>query len=93
MISHRPQRGFAVAQEHRGHRDMNCRLVFKTVQANVKLEDLVQYYSSLPNPSILGAADFISERNRYSYFCAEPVEIFEFKHSDEKPFEKLKGQF
>jgi len=67
-----------------------CRLISKQLSAKVELQRLVQYYSSLKNPSILGAADFDSERNRYSYFCAEPVEIFEFKNSGEKPFEKLK---
>jgi para-aminobenzoate synthetase component 1 len=63
-----------------------CRLIFKQLSAKVELQNLVQYYSSLKNPSILGAADFDSERNRYSYFCAEPVEIFEFNNSD--PVEK-----
>ncbi|MCE5340090.1 MAG: anthranilate synthase component I family protein [Planctomycetaceae bacterium] len=69
---------------------MNCRLVSKIVQSHICLQNLVKYYSSLSNPSILGGADFVSERNRYSYFCAEPVEIFEFNNHDEKPFENLK---
>jgi para-aminobenzoate synthetase component 1 len=68
-----------------------CRLVFKKVQANVKLQNLVQYYSSLSNPSILGGAEYNSQRNRYSYFAAEPVEIFEFLADGEKPFEKLRA--
>jgi len=67
-----------------------CRLVFKKVQANVKLQNLIQYYSTLSNPSILGGAEFNSSRNRYSYFAAEPVEIFEFLADGEKPFEKLR---
>jgi para-aminobenzoate synthetase component I len=66
-----------------------CRLVFKKVSANVKLQNLIRYYSSLTNPSILGGAEFNSERNRYSYFAAEPLEIFEFFSNEEKPFEKL----
>ncbi|MGD0785728.1 MAG: anthranilate synthase component I family protein [Sedimentisphaerales bacterium] len=67
-----------------------CRLVFKKVQANVKLQNLIQYYSTLSNPSILGGAELDSQRNRYSYFAAEPVEIFEFFSNEEKPFDKLK---
>lgn len=71
-------------------RKMMCRVIQKKVSADIKLEKLVQYYSSLPNPSILGGAEFDSDRNRYSYFCAEPVEIFEFKNTDKNPFDKLK---
>ncbi len=53
-----------------------CRLISKQLSAQVELPKLIQYFSSLKNPSILGGADFDSQRNRYSYFCAEPVEIF-----------------
>ena len=67
-----------------------CRLVWKKVSSQVGLDKLVQYFSSLDNPSILGGAEFDSARNRYSYFVAEPVEIFEFFSNEEKPFEKLR---
>lgn len=70
---------------------MICRVIKKKVSANIKLENLIKYFSSLPNPSILGGADLTSDGNRYSYFCAEPVEIFEFFSNNEKPFEKLKA--
>jgi para-aminobenzoate synthetase component 1 len=75
-----------------------CRLVYEEVPVQVepfdkaqdRLEKLVRYFSSLSNPSILGWAGFNSERNRYSYFAAQPVEIFEFFSNEENPFEKLK---
>ena len=67
-----------------------CRAVFEIVPKQVELEKIVQYFSSLDNPSILGGSNLNSERNRYSYFAAEPVEIFEFFADQTNPFEKLK---
>ena len=67
-----------------------CRLVFEKASRQVELDKLTRYFSSLSNPSILGGAVFNSERNRYSYFAAEPVEIFEFFTGQTNPFEKLK---
>ncbi|MGB8227310.1 MAG: anthranilate synthase component I family protein [Sedimentisphaerales bacterium] len=68
-----------------------CRLVYKKIPAKVELQKLVEYFSSLDSPAILGGAEFASERNRYSYFAAEPVEIFEFFSGGSKPFEKLRA--
>ncbi|MBN1787387.1 MAG: anthranilate synthase component I family protein [Sedimentisphaerales bacterium] len=68
-----------------------CRLVYKSISANVKLQSLVRYFSTLNNPAILGAAEFNSDRNRYSYFAAEPVEVFECLNTEKKPLEKLKA--
>ncbi|HBG28341.1 MAG: hypothetical protein A2Y10_08830 [Planctomycetes bacterium GWF2_41_51] len=92
-ICNLPQKGTIIFshREHRGHREINCRLVFKTVQSPIRLPNLVQYYSSLKNSSILGGGEFNSKRNRYSYFAAEPLEIFEFFSNDKNPFEKLKA--
>jgi len=67
-----------------------CRLAWKKISLQIELQKLVQYFSSLDNPSILGGTEFNSVRNRYSYFAAQPVEIFEFFAGDSKPFEKLK---
>jgi len=67
-----------------------CRLVSKKISLQIELQKLVQYFSSLFNPTILGGTNLNSIRNRYSYFAAEPVEIFEFFASDKKPFEKLR---
>lgn len=52
--------------------------------ADIEISVLVSFFSSLPNPAILTGG-------RYSYFAAEPAEIFEFKIGDEKPFEKLRA--
>ena len=67
-----------------------CRLVCEKVSVQVGLQKLVRYFSSLSNSSILGGADLNPVRNRYSYFAAEPVEVFEFFGDEERPFEKLR---
>ena len=67
-----------------------CRLVSKKVSLQIELQKLVQYFSSLANPSIFGGAEFNCERNRYSYFAAEPAEVFEIFAGEGEPFEKLK---
>jgi len=71
-------------------RTKKCRFTSKKISAKVELQKLVQYFSSLDNPSILGGANLNSVRNRYSYFAAEPVEIFEFFSNEKEPFEKLR---
>jgi para-aminobenzoate synthetase component 1 len=67
-----------------------CRFTSKKISAKVELQKLVRYFASLDNPAILGAAQFNSDRNRYSYFAAEPLEIFEFFSNEKEPFEKLR---
>ncbi len=68
-----------------------CRLVYEKIPAQAGLDKLVQYFSSLDNPAILGGADSSSARNRYSCFAAQPVEIFEIFAGESKPFEKLRA--
>jgi len=72
-------------------RTTQCRLVSRKIHQKIELGKLVRYFSSLNNPAILGAAEFNSERNRYSYFAAEPMEIFECLNNENKPFEKLRA--
>ena len=54
------------------------------VFASIEISTLAHFFSSLPNPAILTGG-------RYSYFAAEPAEIFEFKIGDQNPFEKLRA--
>ncbi len=68
-----------------------CRLVCKKVSLQIELDKLIQHFSSLDNPAILGGAEFNSERNRYSYFAAEPLEIFECLADEKEPFGKLRA--
>ncbi len=68
-----------------------CRLTSKKISAKVELQKLVRYFASLDNPAILGASEFNSDRNRYSYFAAQPLEIFECLADEKKPLEKLRA--
>jgi para-aminobenzoate synthetase component 1 len=61
------------------------------VSKQVELNKLVRYFSFLDNPAILGGSNLNSERNRYSYFAAKPVEVFELFSNDKEPFEKLRA--
>ncbi|MFA5293810.1 MAG: anthranilate synthase component I family protein [Phycisphaerae bacterium] len=67
-----------------------CRLVCKKVSTQIELQKLVRHFAALNSPAILGGVNLNSDRSRYSYFAAEPVEIFDFSASEDNPFEKLK---
>ncbi len=69
----------------------HCRLVWERISAKIEPWKLSKYFASLPNPAILGGSNLNSERNRYSYFAAEPVEVFELFSNDKEPFEKLRA--
>ena len=58
--------------------------VSKKIFVSLDSQKLARFFSSLPNPAILTGG-------RYSYFAAEPVEIFEFIAGDKEPFEKLRA--
>lgn len=67
-----------------------CRLFSKRTSAVLSPGRLGRYFSTLPNSAILGGADLDSTSNRYSYFTAQPVEIFE-SWGDKDAFEKLRA--
>jgi len=66
-----------------------CKLHYKKVCAPINLPALSQIYSGLNSVSILGANSSKKNADRFSYFAAEPKEVFEFKIGQKDPFEKL----
>jgi para-aminobenzoate synthetase component 1 len=66
-----------------------CRIVYKKICGRINLDLLNRYYSLLLNPSILGGNSAKSEGDGFSYWAAEPLEVFEFKTGEKNPFEKL----
>ncbi len=62
------------------------RLYYKDISRLVNLTALSQFYSKLKFPAILGGNPSVS---RFSYWAAEPKEIFEFSSTDKNPFDKL----
>jgi len=67
----------------------SCRLVYKKIGGSINLQALSEVFSGLEGVSILGGNEAESTANRFSYWASEPLEIFEFKAGEEKPFEKL----
>ena len=56
-----------------------CRLHYKKIRASVDLPALSEIFSGLKSASILGGNPAKADADRFSYWAAEPKEIFEFK--------------
>ncbi len=65
-----------------------CKSHFKTIKSDVELASLSEVFSQLDLVSILGGNKAVE---KFSYWAAEPIEIFEFQSGQEKPFEKLQA--
>lgn len=66
-----------------------CRLHCRKIPVAVNLPGLNQVFSQLESSSILGGNSARTDAGRFSYWAAEPKEIFEFQTGRENPFEKL----
>lgn len=70
-------------------RCLYCKLHTRKVRAPIKLAALSQIFARLKLPVILGGNSAKTDTNRFSYWAAEPREVFEFKTGQKNPFEKL----
>ena len=66
-----------------------CKLHYKKVRAHINLPALSEIFAQLNSPSILGGNSAKKDAGRFSYWVAEPKEIFEFRAGQNNPFEKL----
>jgi len=66
-----------------------CKLHSKKIRASVDLPALSEMFSRLKSPSILGGNVAKADADRFSYWAAEPKEVFEFKAGQKEPFGKL----
>ena len=66
-----------------------CRLYCRRVPAPANLPGLSEVFAGLESPSILGGNRARVDAGRFSYWAAEPREIFEFHAGQSSPFEKL----
>jgi len=64
-----------------------CKLHYKKIETAVNLSALNETFAQLQSASILGGN---TAAGRFSYWAAEPKEIFEFKIGQKDPFGKLK---
>ncbi len=65
---------------------ISCRVHFRPIEENIDLMSLAATVAGKNRPVILGANKSVE---RFSIFADEPVEVFEFRPMDVRPFEKL----
>ena len=70
-------------------RCLHCRLCCRKIPEPVNLHGLNKVFAQLKSPSILGGNSARTDAGRFSYWAAEPREIFEFRTGQKNPFEKL----
>ena len=66
-----------------------CRLSYRKIPEPANLPGLNQVFSRRKSASILGANSSRTNAGRFSYWAAEPKEIFEFTTGQSNPFDKL----
>ena len=70
-------------------RRIACRLHCRNIRASSNLPGLSEIFARLESASILGGNSAMSEAGRFSYWAAQPREIFEFGPGQNDPFGKL----
>ena len=66
-----------------------CKPHCKKIRTSVDLPALSERFAGLKSASILGGNPAKADADRFSYWAAEPKEIFEFKTGEKDPFGKL----
>jgi len=66
-----------------------CNLHYKKIRASINLPAVSEMFARLKSPSILGGNAAKKDADRFSYWAAEPKDIFEFRAGQKNPFEKL----
>jgi para-aminobenzoate synthetase component 1 len=70
-------------------RIIQCKVHCRKVGKQIDLSALNELFAALPNPAILGGNNAKLDGDGFSYWAAEPREIFEFNSNEQKPFGKL----
>jgi len=68
---------------------LSCKLHYKKAHTSVNIPGLSKLFASRKFAAILGGNSSATEANRFSYWTAEPREIFEFHSDQSDPFGKL----
>jgi para-aminobenzoate synthetase component 1 len=71
------------------NQNVTCSLHYKKIRASVNLPALSEIFARLKSPSILGGNPTKKDADRFSYWAAEPKDVFEFRMGQKDPFEKL----
>ena len=70
-------------------KDILCKLHYRKIRTSINLPALSEIFARLGAPSILGGNNAKKDADRFSYWAAEPKEIFEFRAGQKDPFGKL----
>jgi len=66
-----------------------CKLHYKKIRASINLAALSEVFAGRVTASILGGNIAKADADRFSYWAAEPKEVFEFRAGEKGPFGKL----
>jgi para-aminobenzoate synthetase component 1 len=66
-----------------------CKLHYRQIRGSIDLPALSQIFAGRKSASILGGNVAKADANRFSYWAAEPKEVFEFRAGQKDPFGKL----
>jgi len=66
-----------------------CKLHYKKIRASINLPAISEMFARLKSPSILGGNPAKKDTDKFSYWAAEPKDVFEFQAGQKDPFEKL----
>jgi para-aminobenzoate synthetase component 1 len=66
-----------------------CRLHYRSLRTSVNLPGLSELFSRLESASIIGGNASRADAGRFSYWAAQPIEIFQFEEGQDNPFGKL----
>ena len=71
------------------NKSIACKLHYKKIRASINLPAVSEMFARLKSPSILGGNPAKKDADRFSYWAAEPKDVFEFRAGQKDPFEKL----
>lgn len=66
-----------------------CRLHYRRNAASIELQALSAVFAGLESVSILGGNEAKAGTDKFSYWAAEPREVFEFRNGEKDPFGRL----
>jgi len=70
-------------------KDALCKLHYRKVRVSINLPALSEVFAGLKLPSILGGNAAKKNADGFSYWAAEPKDVFEFRAGQKDPFGKL----
>jgi len=79
----------AVTTAATNNRHIVCRLHCRNVRASAHLPGLSEVFAGLKSSSIIGGNPARVDAGRFSYWAAQPKEIFDFRTGQDDPFGKL----